>query len=277
MKLKKILNYDFILEFKELLESDFENKLFVASLRNYCTHGNPLRFHNFAFSMRELVLNMIDSRAPNDKVKDAIWYARESDAFEVTRRQKLKYCAQGFLSDEYLNEYVIEELNESIKDYLKEFRFFNKYTHITEKHFKACPKKFFADMKYIIQRSKEVIEEIDSLENIVINSLEDKIHDPVFEAVIDASPDDLMILANRVFIEQVEPEKLEIEYLEENGIIARVEGTIYVTQEYGPKDDICEISSDYPFSILVEASARDISDITVRPSDFKVDTSSWYE
>ena len=141
MKLKKLLDHDFIKQFESLLATDFERELFKAALRNYCSHGNPLRFHNFAFSMRELVLHIIDRKAPDSKVKAASWYEPESDKFAVTRRQKLKYCAQGFLSDGYLSDYALDDLNQSIKDYLKEFNFFNKYTHITEKHFKACRRK----------------------------------------------------------------------------------------------------------------------------------------
>ncbi|MDO6565425.1 hypothetical protein Q4488_18810, partial [Amphritea sp. 1_MG-2023] len=182
MKLKKLLSHDFIKKFNELLVTDFEKELFVASLRNYCSHGNPLRFHNFAFSMRELVLQVIDRRAPNAEVKSTVWYEKESDRFDVTRRQKLKFCSQRYLSDAYLDEYTLDDLNESIKAYLKEFNFFNKYTHITKKHFRACPRKFYDDMKYIIQRSTEVIEELDTLEQNVVEKLEYDIQDRVFEA-----------------------------------------------------------------------------------------------
>lgn len=277
MKLKKLLSRDYIVNFQEILKTDFEKKLFVASLRNYATHGNPLRFHNFAFSMRELVLHVIDRRAPNKKVKAAVWYKKESDRFEVTRRQKLKYCAQRFLSDEYLDDWTLDELNLSIKDYLKEFNFFNKYTHITKKHFNACPRQFFEDMKFIIQRSQEVLEEIDSLEKLVTDSLENGIQNTVFDAVINSTPDELQLLAHRVIVEQVSPEQLEIEYFDDNGITVGVEGTIYITQEYGKGDDYCEISTDFPFYIPVEASIKSPDDIKVNPYDFKVDTSSWYE
>jgi len=68
MKLRKLPQLDFMMEFQELLETDFEKKLFVASLINYASHGNPLRFHNFAFSMRELVLHVLDRKAPDTKV-----------------------------------------------------------------------------------------------------------------------------------------------------------------------------------------------------------------
>ena len=235
MKLKKLLTHSFIIEFEKLLETDFERELFLCSLRNYCSHGNPLRFHNFAFSMRELVLHIINRRAPDKDVERACWYEKESDRFNVTRRQKLKFCAQGFLSDDYLDEDTIEDLNQSIQDYLKEFNFFNKYTHITVKHFKACPQKFYTDMKFIVQRSQEVIEEIDSLEYMVTQSLTEGIQDKVFDEVINSCPDELSILAHRVIVEQASPEKMEIEYLEENGITIGVEGTIYITQEYGKR------------------------------------------
>jgi len=171
----------------------------------------------------------------------------------------------------------IDKLVDTVQKLLKEFNFFNKYTHITQKHLKACPKKFYTDMKFIIQRSQEVIEEIDSLENLVMDNLECGIQESVFDAVIKSCPDELMILAHRVIVEQVFPERLEIESLEENGIIIGVEGTIYITQEYGKGDDFCEISNDFPFNISVDACVTNPENITVNPNAIKVDTSSWYE
>ncbi|EKG2506443.1 hypothetical protein M2F95_20450 [Vibrio vulnificus] len=277
MKLKHLLQYDYIKDFEGLLVTDFERDLFVASLRNYCSHGNPLRFHNFAFSMRELVLQIINRKAPDSVVKKASWYEKESEKFDVTRRQKLKYCAQGYLSDSYLDEFTLEELNQSIKDYLKEFNFFNKYTHITEKHFKACPKKFYTDMKYIIQRSREVIEEIDSMENLVVNSIPDTVQDHIFDYIINNFPSELDILASNVIVDSVSPEELEVTYLEDNGITVAVSGTVYVSQEYGKGEDFTALSENYPFSVSVALSVDDPSDITVDESDFEIDTSSWFE
>ncbi len=276
MKLRKLLGHNFIKQFESLLVSDFEKKLFKAALRNYCSHGNPLRFHNFAFSMRELVLHIIDRKAPDLKVKAASWYKPESEKYAITRRQKLKYCAQGFLSDGYLSEYALDDLNESIKDYLKEFNFFNKYTHITEKHFKACPKKFYEDMKYIVERSTEVVGMLDSLENLVLDSVPKSLQEKLFLEVINSFPGELSILASNVIVEQVSPEELEVEYLEENGISVSVSGTVYVNQEYGKGEDFAGIGGDYPFSISIGMSAASPEDIEIDPNEFKVDTSSWF-
>ncbi|HDS5052495.1 TPA: hypothetical protein QH227_005120, partial [Klebsiella pneumoniae] len=54
MKLKKLQSLDFVNDFLNHLDTNFEKELFTACLRNYSSHGNPLRFHNFAFSIREL-------------------------------------------------------------------------------------------------------------------------------------------------------------------------------------------------------------------------------
>lgn len=276
MKLKHLLQYDYIKDFEKLLVTDFERDLFVASLRNYCSHGNPLRFHNFAFSMRELVLHIIDRKAPDSVVKRASWYEKESEIFDVTRRQKLKYCAQGYLADSYLNKFILEELNQSINGYLKEFKFFNKYTHIAEKYFKACPKKFYADMKYIIQRSREVIDEIDSMENLVVNSIQDTLQDHIFDYIINNFPSELDILASNVIVDSVSPEELEVTYLEDSGITVAVSGTVYVSQEYGKGEDFIALSKNYPFSVSVALSVDDPTDISVDESDFDIDTSSWF-
>ncbi|MCV5663812.1 hypothetical protein OFN50_32825, partial [Escherichia coli] len=73
MKLKKMLEMDFIKEFQEHLETDFEHELLHASLRNYCSHGNPLRFNNFAFAIRELINHVLKRLAPNDRVMASPW------------------------------------------------------------------------------------------------------------------------------------------------------------------------------------------------------------
>ncbi|EPJ0400933.1 hypothetical protein ACTBCG_003108 [Providencia rettgeri] len=277
MKLKKLLEYDFIINFQKVLATEFEKELFIASLRNYCSHGNPLRFHNFAFSMRELVLSILERKAPNDKVKTTNWYEVESDKFEVTRRQKLKFCAQGYLSDDFFNEEVLEELNSNISDFLGNFRFFNKYTHISEKYLNPCPKKFFEDMKSTIQLSKEVIDELSSIENFVISAVEGSLESRVFDAVINNFPDELSILAHNVIIEQIDPEQLSVSSISDSEISIYIDGTIYVSQEYGGKNDFMSLSNEYPFTVKIYVSVDNPNDINVDANNIIIDTSNWYE
>tara|TARA_R110001599_G_scaffold53495_2_gene149309 strand:+ start:1884 stop:2717 length:834 start_codon:yes stop_codon:yes gene_type:complete len=277
MKLKKLLTLDFIQEFQSLLETEFEHKLFVSSLRNYASHGNPLRFHNFAFSMRELVLHVIERKAPVAKVKVANWYERESEQREVTRRQQLKYCAQSNIADAYFDDYVQEEINEGISELLKEFRFFNKYTHITEKYLEACPKQFFEDAKLVVQIANDSLRQISDIEIIVIESLEEKIHDSVISTAVSAIPESLSLLAPHVFVDYSEVEEIECTGIDHEFIYVTATGTVHVDQEYGPKDDLCTISASYPFTLKMKANVANPDDFSVEGEELDVDTSSWYE
>lgn len=277
MKLKKLLSLDFMQGFQSLLETDFENRLFVASLRNYASHGNPLRFHNFAFSMRELVLHVIQRKAPPKQVKKVTWYQRESDKHEVTRRQQLKYCAQSNISDAYLGETVLEHLNECISEFLDEFNFFNKYTHITEKYFDVSPKSFFQDSKAVIEIAKDSLSQLEDLERIVIDALEEKVKDAVISTAVSAIPERLSNLANNVYIKYTEVDEIECTGIDDHFIYVTARGNVHVTQEYGHKDDLCEISECYPFTLAMKSHIENPEDFTVESEELDVDTSSWYE
>ncbi|WP_454563749.1 pPIWI-associating nuclease domain-containing protein [Pseudomonas sp. AIG] len=277
MKLKKLLTLDFIQEFESLLETNFEKKLFVASLRNYAAHGNPLRFHNFAFSMRELVLHVIQRKAPPQKVKNATWYVRESDNHEVTRRQQLKYCAQSNLSDAYLGKEVIDHLNECIKEFLSEFHFFNKYTHITEKHFDVSSEKFFLGVRDIIRISRDSLNGLQDLERLVIECLEKKVNNAVVSTAVSAIPESLSQLANHVYIEYTQVEEIACLGIDDEFIHIEASGEVHVTQEYGPKHDLCEINESYPFILCMKSRVSDPEKFVILSEELDVDTSSWYE
>jgi hypothetical protein len=277
MKLKKLKKLDFMQEFQSLLETDFENKLFVASLRNYSSHGNPLRFHNFAFSMRELVLHVLNRKAPAKKIKKVSWYERENEHHEVTRRQQLKYCAQSNISDDYLGPNALENMNECISEFLIEFNFFNKYTHITEKFFEPCPRKFFEDARQVIKISSDSLSQLDDLERIVIDVLEEKTHDSVVTTAVGAIPDSLSILANHVFVDYAEVEEIECTKIDHEYIYITATGTVHVTQEYGPKDDLCAMNESYPFSLEMKSHVENPDDFKVQSEELDVDTSSWQE
>ena len=277
MKLKKLLALDFIQDFESLLETDFEKRLFIASLRNYAAHGNPLRFHNFAYSMRELVLHVIQRKAPPEKVKTASWYVRESDSHEVTRRQHLKYCAQSNLSDAYLGQVVLDDLNGCIKEFLKEFFFFNKYTHITEKYFDVSPKDFFEGVKDIICISRGSLGGLQDIEALVIERLEEKVNKAVVSTANSAIPESLSELANHVCIEYTEVEEVACLRIDEGFIHIEARGEVYVIQEYGPKDDLCEISESYPFVLSMKSHVSDPEKFEIISEELEIDTSSWYE
>lgn len=277
MKLKKLQSLDFVSDFMSHLEADFEKELFTACLRNYASHGNPLRFHNFAFSIRELIKHIIEKKSPNDKLLQASWYKREHEHYEISRRQRLKYCSQAKISDAYLGEEFLEESNERIDEMLKLYFFLNKYTHITEKYMHPSPQEFFLKAKQILQIATEILNGIHICRDELIRTLEDKIRNAVIDTAVSSMPENLVTIANHAYVDYTEVEEFGITSIDDEYINIYASGTVYVTQEYGSRNDGVSLEESYPFTLHMASHLDSPETFEVISEALEVDTSSWYD
>ncbi|ELO1923234.1 hypothetical protein QWO05_003374 [Escherichia coli] len=277
MKLKKLQSLDFVSDFMSHLETDFEKELFTACLRNYASHGNPLRFHNFAFSIRELIKHIIEKKSPNDKLLQASWYKREHEHYEISRRQRLKYCSQAKISDAYLGEEFLEESNERIDEMLKLYFFLNKYTHITEKYMHPSPQEFFLKAKQILQIATEILNGIHICRDELIRTLEDKIRNAVIDTAVSSMPENLVTIANHAYVDYTEVEEFGITSIDDEYINIYASGTVYVTQEYGSRNDGVSLEESYPFTLHMASHLDSPETFEVISEALEVDTSSWYD
>ncbi|HAX6771120.1 TPA: hypothetical protein JTN80_004361 [Escherichia coli] len=277
MKLKKLQSLDFVNDFMSHLETDFEKELFTACLRNYASHGNPLRFHNFAFSIRELIKHIIEKKSLNDKLLQASWYKREHEHYEISRRQRLKYCSQAKISDAYLGEEFLEESNERIDEMLKLYFFLNKYTHITEKYMHPSPQEFFLKAKQILQIATEILNGIHICRDELIRTLEDKIRNAVIDTAVSSMPENLVTIANHAYVDYTEVEEFGITSIDDEYINIYASGTVYVTQEYGSRNDGVSLEESYPFTLHMASHLDSPETFEVISEALEVDTSSWYD
>ncbi|WP_162754778.1 hypothetical protein [Escherichia coli] len=277
MKLKKLQSLDFVNDFMSHLETDFEKELFTACLRNYASHGNPLLFHNFAFSIRELIKHIIEKKSPNDKLLQASWYKREHEHYEISRRQRLKYCSQAKISDAYLGEEFLEESNERIDEMLKLYFFLNKYTHITEKYMHPSPQEFFLKAKQILQIATEILNGIHICRDELIRTLEDKIRNAVIDTAVSSMPENLVTIANHAYVDYTEVEEFGITSIDDEYINIYASGTVYVTQEYGSRNDGVSLEESYPFTLHMASHLDSPETFEVISEALEVDTSSWYD
>ena len=119
--------------------------------------------------------------------------------------------------------------------------------------------------------------QISDLERTVIESLEEKVHDSVISTAVSAIPESLSLLAPHVFVDYSEVEEIECTGIDHEFIFVTASGTVHVDQEYVPKDDLCTISANYPFSLEMKAHVANPDDFSIVGEELDVDTSSWYE
>lgn len=276
MKLKKIKEMDFIRDFRTHLETPFEHQLFEASLRNYCSHGNPLRFNNFAFAMRELVTNILNRKAPELDVISAPWYIQESPDRKVTRKQQLKYCAQKHIPDFLISDTTLEKINEKTRNYNKEYVTFNKYTHITEKYFNNESKVVFDEVKQLIELTSKAYDIFDDLENVISEEVLESISAEIREITRDNIPDEVDILSSSTLVDDSEVTGIRLITMTKEFLYFLIEGTIYITRQYGKGEDFYASGDHYPFWFAVSVNAQDFYSVKPLNVNVMVDTSEWY-
>jgi hypothetical protein len=277
MKLKRMLKMDFILEFQEHLETDFEHALLYASLRNYCSHGNPLRFNNFAYAIRELINHVLKRLAPDDRVKASPWFTKNKNNATITRKQQAKYIAQKHISDDLLDEGVLESLDSAIGWFNKNYASLNDYTHISESSFDSNPKEFFERAKLLFQLCNTIFDDFDDLEHLITESIIEKVQDEVNEVTRNNIPDELDILSAQTIVDWCNVDETELLSLDETYIYLLVRGTVEITRQYGRGEDYFSQGDSYPFKFAVSIRTDDFSTILPLLNTPVVDTGSWYD
>ncbi|EPY5166284.1 hypothetical protein ACXDR4_001570 [Klebsiella pneumoniae] len=277
MKLKRMLQMNFIKEFQENLDNDFEEQLFIACLRNYCSHGNPLRFSNFAYALRELINHVLSRMAPDERVITAPWFTANKKNVKVTRKQQAKYIAQKHIPDGLLDAAALKKLDDGIGWFNKNYQSLNYYTHITEESLKSQPKDFFEKAKLLIELCNKIFDNFGDLERILTHSIIDKVSDHVNEVTRDNTPNEVDILSSQTIVETCIVESIEPLSLTEDYVYLLVRGTLEITRQYGRGDDYLAQGDYYPFTFAVSVRASDFEDIRPLVRTAIVDTGSWYD
>lgn len=277
MKLKKMLEMDFIREFQEHLETDFENELLHASLRNYCSHGNPLRFNNFAFVIRELINHVLKRLAPDERVMASPWFTKNKNNATITRKQQAKYIAQKHIPDQLLDDAAIEILDAGIGWFNKNYALLNDYTHISEHSFDSNPKHFFDSAKLIIQLCNKIFDTFDELERVITESIIEEVQNEITDITMNNIPDELDILSSQTTVNWCYVDSIELLSLDENHIYLLVRGTVEITRQYGHGEDYLAQEDSYPFKFAVSVRTDNFNVIAPLLNTIVVDTGSWYD
>ena len=237
MKLKQLRAIPEVAQLYSYLESDFEREVYTAALRNYCSMGNPIRLNNFAFVSRELLTKVVDRLAPTEDVKKAKWYSKESNNYEVTRKQQLKFCAQGYFVDSVLPEWIVAEVDVFIKEYLKLYRKLNQYTHISEKYKGLPPQKAFSFLKDLVITVSAILSTISDIKSHITQEVESEVHDIIFNKLMFESHEALMELSSQTIVECINIDGYRLSKVEPDVIIFEGEGYVECELNYGSKND----------------------------------------
>jgi len=268
---------------KDELVGEFEVALYSAALENLSDLDNPLRFNNFAYSMRELIRHVLSRLAPDERVIQCDWYQNETErALGVSRRQRISFAVKGGLSDSYIEEELgveIGQLNKRFKIIVNEL---SKHTHIEEDTFGLDDHKVQDLSKQILTTIQELFETIASCREQIRSLLWGKLD----SAAVDVALAETILAVDEIAphhsIEDVYSETIRVERIEAESIHYLVEGTIECELQWGSNSDLRKgdgavLSESFPFRCHLFALVGDPADFHVDEGSLQVDTESWWD
>ncbi|MFQ2217779.1 hypothetical protein [Aeromonas enteropelogenes] len=282
MKLKKIKEHSFIQDFSIYLETEFEKRLFESALRNYCSIGNPIRFNNFTFAMRELLKHVLARKAPEDKIVKCVWFRPDAkNNGHPTRRQQLKYCMQAGLQDNLLSEEIKDDINELINQYNAHITDLNGYTHISEATYGENPQESYRKLKSVICTFNEAMKIIEQGKSEVLAYIPDRLGEYVEREITSEIPQALDELSSHTFIEEVQLDGFVVDSIDHEFIHITGSSTAYVTLNYGSNSDRKRgdghsMNDNFPVSFKCKAKVNNPKRAFVIRDSISVSNASWY-
>ena len=270
---------------RPLLKTNFQHQLLDACAENLKS-DSKLRFSNFAYSIRELSRHFLRSLAPDEKVKNTVWFRNESCKTDViTRGERIKYAIQEGLQDRFLDRECIplEQLNEVKKDVVKAITTLSKFTHINEDTFNLSQEDEEKYVKEIISAFISLAELINETRETIIYKLEDLLSEELMEKVMVEVSDEVDILSTHHWVENADIENFHIVRLESEYIYVEANGIIYFLLQYGSNKDVerdigAQLRTSFPFDAMFKIKlSKNLKESKPKIETYKVNTDSWYE
>ncbi|MDD3771336.1 MAG: hypothetical protein PHC38_01610 [Weeksellaceae bacterium] len=270
---------------RPLLKTKFQHQLLDACAENLKS-DSKLRFSNFAYSIRELSRHFLKSLAPDEEVKNSVWFKNESGEKDViTRGERIKYAIQEGLQDRFLDRECLplEELNEVKKDVVKAITTLSKFTHINEDTFNLSDEDEKIHVKEIISAFIRFSELISETRDTIIHKLEDLLSEELMEKVMYDVSDDVDILSTHHWVEDVEIYEFHIVKLESEHIYVEANGSIDFLLQYGSDKDVerdigAQLNTSFPFDAMFKIKlSKNLKNSKPEIENYKVNTDDWYE
>lgn len=271
------------------LGEGFERSLFVSALRNLSDVENPIRFNNFAYAMREVVINMLRQAAPVADVERCSWYTKKSgEVGKITRGEMVRYAIQGGLSKKTVAELLgtdegENEVEELVSSFPKLFqKSLNEHTHIRRNTFDIGAERSEELACAVLESVHDILYLVNSCRHEINRHISGKIDDAVLTEFIGTVFPDLDLLYTHTTIEQVHVDEHSIIRIDANSVHIRGSGTVYVDLQYGSGSDMTSgigaaAQDSFPFEFTCTADISNLGNVHVFERDILVDTSSFYE
>ncbi|CTQ50725.1 hypothetical protein [Jannaschia donghaensis] len=269
-----------LLEF--FLDDQFLKKLVKGVMRIARDKKNPIRGNLVASGLREVTGHILHSLAPDDAVRDCVWFVQAKDTKTVTRRQKAHYIVHAGLPEDFVKDALKLEMTDFTIPLLDAFEALNKSTHVRAE-------TIVRKGSVVRQMILEVFESLLDLLRAAIAGREEIVrttasvmHNAVFENLISETIQELDEIATHATVDGHHIDTVEVRSISALALEYVVTGEVEVELQYGSNSDVrndigFRMDDSYPYSAVITSNPAMPMEIQQKDIQLQVDNSSFYE
>lgn len=238
----------------------FLEKICRGAIRAGRDKSNPIRGNLVASALRELATHVLHSLAPDDEVRQCVWFEQAQDTKTVTRRQRARYIVQAGLSDDFVKEKLKVDAGAMAKPLLEAMDKLNKATHVREDTVVHNGGTVRSMLYEVLGELCSLVEEGEQARHSINNAAAAALHNAVFERMILETIQELDELSSHTRVDGHWIDEIRVRRLSAIEIEYRVTGEVEVELQYGSNSDVANdigVRSDdsYPYKAKVIANA----------------------
>lgn len=263
------------------LTEGFERGLFGAAQRNLADKSNPLRFNNYAYAMRELTRHILHRFAPDENVKQCVWYKNETEKEGgITRKQRAYYAVQGGLDSSYVKDVLGLEVDEIHRELVRVINGLSKFTHIDPDVYDLPENEVDDLVNEVTEAVFNFIITINDCRKLVVDGLWEHIDSAVINETLRETIVAIDELASHSYIDAVYTDSVRIVGIDHESIKFVAEGSVDCELQWGSNSDLrrgdgAVLSESFPYRCELYSPIHEPQAIEIEDGSFGVDTRSW--
>jgi hypothetical protein len=244
---------------------------------------NPLRLNNFAMGLRELSRIVLHDLAPDAEIKACCWYKEEKNkdgAVVFTRQQRIKYAVHAGLPEDFVENTLLVDVEETINEFRDLVNTLSKFTHVGPSTFNIKEDAAADLAKQALDTFIMLFDTIDECRKQVRTEMEDYAKSAVDDELLETTVQELDEIATHYQVEGCNIDKLKLVEMNATTIKFELHGSVDCQLQYGSDGDYARgdglrVDDNYPLTCDLVADIADPLKLSVE--GLRVDNSSFYE
>jgi hypothetical protein len=221
--------------------------------------------------------------ASDAAIKERCWYKEvknKDGAVTITREQRIRYAVHAGLSEEFVKDTLLIDVEETIAEFRDLIGRLNKFTHVGPGTFNVAEE----DAEYLAKEALDtfilLFETVEECAEEIRSETENRAREAVDQELFETTVQELDEIATHHQVQGCNIDRLDLVEMGPHSIRFTVTGSVDCQLQYGSDGDYergdgVRVDDNYPLTCELVADITSPLKLTVE--ELRVDNSSFYE